>query len=83
MGPDRILSGVATTERPLDASRAVRDLAAHALATRLRLPEDAVRIGRQGRIPTLELSGHDAPLDLSLSHHGRFVAFACDLGNAA
>jgi hypothetical protein len=83
VGPDRILSGVAATEQPLEASRAVRDLAAHVLATRLRLPEGSVRIGRQGRIPTLELPDHDAPLDLSLSHHGRFVAFACDLGDAA
>jgi hypothetical protein len=78
-----IVSGVASSEDPLDASRAVRALAASALAERLRLPERAVRIGRRGRIPTLELIGRDTVLDLSLSHHGRFVAFACDLGGVA
>jgi hypothetical protein len=40
----------------------------------------AVHIGRSGRIPTVEVDGRG--LDLSLSHHGRFVAFACDLGAA-
>ena len=79
----RILAGIATTASPLDASHAVRELAASALAARLALPRNAVRIERRGRIPTLELLGRDAPLDLSLSHHGRFVAFACDLGDAA
>ncbi|MGI9589942.1 MAG: 4'-phosphopantetheinyl transferase family protein [Myxococcota bacterium] len=80
---ERIIAGVATTTSPLDPSLAVRELAAAALAERLALPRSAVRIGRRGRIPTLELLGRDTPLDLSLSHHGRFVAFACDLGGAA
>jgi len=91
----RILSGVATTEAPLEASRVVRELAARTLAKRLGVPEESVRIGRRGRVPTLEVLGRGAtragspaccdpktPLDLSLSHHGRFVAFACDLGAA-
>lgn len=73
-----ILSGVAASDTPLDASRDVRELAACAVAERLRTPRQAIRIDRRGRIPVLEVEG--VPFDLSLSHHGRFVAFACDLG---
>ncbi len=79
----QIIAGIATTDTPLASSRAVRELAARALAERLRMPREAVRISRRGRIPTLEVLGRDATLDLSLSHHGRYVAFACDLGGAA
>jgi len=79
----RIVAGIASTEAALDSSRAVRELATTALAERLRMPTEAIRIGRDGRIPTLEVLGRDTALDLSLSHHGRFVAFACDLGGAA
>lgn len=31
----------------------------------------------EDRVPRLRLSGRPAPADVSLSHHGRFVAFAC------
>ena len=78
-----VVSGLAVTDTPLEASRAVRELAARALAERLRMPSEALRIRRRGRVPILEVLGRDAVLDLSLSHHGRFVAFACDLGGAA
>lgn len=79
----RIVSAVATTDAPLDASRAVRELATSVLAERLDVPNETVCIGRRGRAPTVDVLGQDAALDLSLSHHGRFVAFACDLGGAA
>ncbi len=34
---------------------------------------------KEGRIPRLLLRGRPAGFDVSLSHHGRFVAFACGL----
>lgn len=76
----RIVSAFVPAREPRDASREARDLAASTLAERLGVPLRAIRIGRNGRIPTVEVHGRD--LDLSLSHHGRFVAFACDLGAA-
>lgn len=82
-GEHRILAGVACATALLDASRAVRELAVRALSRRLAVPREAVRIGRRGRVPILEVRGRDVGLDLSLAHHGRYVAFACDLGTAA
>jgi phosphopantetheinyl transferase (holo-ACP synthase) len=76
----RIVSAFLPAREPRDASREARDLAARTLAERLGVPVGAVHIGRSGRIPTVEVDGRG--LDLSLSHHGRFVAFACDLGAA-
>ena len=38
-------------------------------------PADVAIVKEQG-IPTVRLRGRPAPLDVSLSHHGRFVAFA-------
>ncbi|MFN8626967.1 MAG: 4'-phosphopantetheinyl transferase superfamily protein [Candidatus Binatia bacterium] len=57
-------------------SVAVRRLAVAALAERLGVPTDALRIVRQDRIPRLQLHGVPLPIDLSLSHHGRVVGFA-------
>jgi len=78
--PARIVSGVAATQDLRHASRAARELASLAVAEHLGVPLDAILLGRRGRIPTLQVRGLATPLDLSLSHHGRFVAFACDLG---
>lgn len=78
----RIATGVAAAPPPSEASHAVRGLALRVLAERLEAPPDALRIGGHGRIPTLEVRGLRTPLDLSLSHHGRFVAFACDLAGS-
>ncbi|MBW1685364.1 MAG: 4-phosphopantetheinyl transferase family protein [Deltaproteobacteria bacterium] len=79
----RVVSAVGVAPEPLDPSTAVRALAVRTLAERLGLPSTAFRLGRRARIPTLEVAGLAAPLDLSLSHHGRFVAFASVLGGAA
>jgi phosphopantetheinyl transferase (holo-ACP synthase) len=79
-GPTQIATGLELTSSARDASEAVRELAIRALAERLEIRPEAIRIGRRGRIPILEVQGRAAPLDLSLSHHGRFVGFACDLG---
>jgi hypothetical protein len=72
-------SCVATLESPgADASAAVRALAKEQLAPLLGANADQLEIARRGRIPVLRVAGHDAPFDLSLSHHGRFVAFAAE-----
>lgn len=79
--PARILSGVSAAGDPRQSSRAVRDLASSAIAGHLGVPLDQILLGRRGRVPTLQVRGLGTPIDLSLSHHGRFVAFACDLGS--
>jgi hypothetical protein len=67
-----------------DPSRAARALAARELARRAGVPPEAVRFSRRGRVPLVWLEGFDLRADVSLSHHGRFVAFACQLaGDAA
>ena len=75
----RLRSCVATLESPgADPSAAVRALAREQVAKLLGVGADRLEIARRGRIPVLRLDGHDAPFDLSLSHHGRFVAFAAE-----
>ncbi len=64
-----------------DASLAVRRLALREIGRELglaagRLSIGRLSIGREGRIPTVELDGRATNFALSLSHHGRFVAFA-------
>lgn len=81
VGPE-IVTGLASRIGASDASDAVRRLAVRDVAARLGVLESELRIGRRGRIPTLSLRGSDRSLDLSLSHHGRYVAFACEIGNA-
>ncbi len=78
----RVVSAVGAASGPSDASTAARSLAVRTLAKRLGLPTTAFRLGLRARIPTLEVAGRATPIDLSLSHHGRFVAFASVLGAA-
>jgi len=61
-----------------DPSAAVRSLAREELAPLLGAPPGALEFARRGRIPLLRLAGRAAPFDLSLSHHGRFVAYAAE-----
>jgi len=58
---------------------AVRRLVGERLAPVLGVTPAAVAIQREGRIPMLWLHGRRTDADLSLSHHGRFVSFACRL----
>jgi phosphopantetheinyl transferase (holo-ACP synthase) len=60
-----------------DASAAARRLAIAALASWLAVKQDELEIVREQRIPHVRWRGQPLPVDLSLSHHGRFVAFAC------
>jgi phosphopantetheinyl transferase len=60
-----------------DPSATVRRLAAAAIASALGLDAKGVQIA--GRPPVVLHRGRSLLSDLSLSHHGRFVAFACAL----
>jgi len=73
-----LVLGVARLGARDDPSRAARELALRRVAERLGLDPRELRVVRRGRIPSLRLPGGDA-LDLSLSHHGSFVSFACEL----
>jgi phosphopantetheinyl transferase (holo-ACP synthase) len=65
-----------------DANAAVRRLAVAAMAPWLGVSADDLEIVREHRVPRLQRCGQPLPLDISLSHHGRFVAFACAVPNA-
>jgi phosphopantetheinyl transferase (holo-ACP synthase) len=62
-----------------ELSRAVRRLAREHVAPRLGVAAADLEIRKQGRVPQLWLGGEPLPADLSLSHHGELVAFACAL----
>lgn len=62
--------------RAEDPGLAVRRLALRRIAHELGVESRRLTIGRRDRIPTIELDGRTTKLALSLSHHGRFVAFA-------
>lgn len=59
-----------------DPSEAVRQLARAEIACSLGVEEARLEIGRRGRIPTIELDHAPTALSLSLSHQGRWIAFA-------
>ena len=61
------------------AGKAVRALARRELATHLDVQLEDLEVERVERIPVLLWDGKALDLDLSLSHHGRFLAFGCDL----
>lgn len=75
-----VLHGVAVAGRDDDPSSAVRRFAGARIAQHLGILPTALEFGRRGRVPTVHLAGSDDGFDLSLSHHGRYIAFACDLG---
>ncbi len=75
--PDPVRSGVARLEGSgADPSRTVRELVCAALGPSMNLPPERVRIATNGRIPVALWQGRRLAVDLSLSHHGRFVAWA-------
>jgi phosphopantetheinyl transferase len=73
-----VCARVAVLSEDADPSAAVRRLAREELAPLLGAAPGALEIARRERIPVLRLGGRDAPFDLSLSHHGRFVAYAAE-----
>ena len=75
-----IASRVRAFEGPRDSeqqSLEVRQLAIELLSGWLGKEPAALAIHREGRIPTLRVSGLQSAVRISLSHHGRFVAAAC------
>lgn len=64
-------------------SRAVRAFACERVALRLGLAVSELEISREGRVPFLCVAGKRAKADLSLSHHGDWVGFACELWGLA
>jgi len=61
---------------PAHHSLAVRQLASAGVAERSGLPVERFTIVKRDRIPEFRFDGAPIGLDLSLSHHGRVVAFA-------
>lgn len=67
---------------PAQSSAAARALLAEVLAQRLGCAPGAIEIARRsprGMPPSVRVGGAIVPVDVSLSHHGRFVAAACVL----
>jgi hypothetical protein len=77
-GPsDTSNSSEAIARDPHALSRIVRTFACGQLASALGCDEGALEIRKRGRVPELWLHREHLPFDLSLSHHGAVVAFAC------
>jgi phosphopantetheinyl transferase (holo-ACP synthase) len=74
----RLLWAVEARRGSADPSRAARALAARVLAEEIGVPRSTIHFGRSARIPSAWADGLRSHFDLSFSHHGRFVAFACE-----
>jgi phosphopantetheinyl transferase (holo-ACP synthase) len=62
-------------------SEAVRRLACDAISQQFELPRDQLAIRKlDDRVPRLYRGGEFLALSVSLSHHGRWLAFACRQG---
>ena len=64
---------------PAGLSEAVRRLACDRIGKRMGVEPSMLSITRRERIPELRQHGSLFGADLSLSHHGRVIAFACRL----
>jgi phosphopantetheine--protein transferase-like protein len=60
----------------IDPSAFVRRRLVRRLAAALGVPRARLSLGRRARVPVVMVDGRDASIDVSLSHHGRFVACA-------
>lgn len=58
-----------------DPSAAVRAMAIREISRHLGVAADRLEIGREGRIPRVELDGFRTSLSLSFSHHGGWISF--------
>ncbi len=69
-----------TSEDRGEPSQEARRFAVARIASRLGLPVERLRIECSGRIPQLIIDDSAPSANLSLSHHGSFVGFACWIG---
>jgi len=76
----RLAIGDLDRSDPEAPGRAVRALVCEQLAARLGVAASELEVRRRGRIPYLCLHGEPVDADLSLSHHGEWLGFACELG---
>ncbi len=60
----------------IDPSAYVRRRLIRRLAAALGVPRARLSLDRRARVPVVMVDGKDASIDVSLSHHGRFVACA-------
>jgi phosphopantetheinyl transferase (holo-ACP synthase) len=67
-------------KRPPLPGRAVRRFALDEMTPWLGVRAGDLELVSEGRVPRLRLGGRPVPADVSLSHHGRFIAFACAVG---
>ena len=74
---------LAAAPSPADASAAARDEARRAAAALLGEGEGVLQVVGRGRLPVLLRRGEPVALALSLSHHGRYAAFALAPGPGA
>jgi len=84
--PDSMLAGVGPYPDDTGAdspSRAVRRLAIRDLAPRFKAAADGLVVRSSERIPELQHRDGRVVAMLSLSHHGRFVAYACQSADDA
>jgi len=79
----RVVSAQPAAEASACASQAVRALARDAAAAILGCAPGEIELSREGRVPHLRRRGANRELDLSLSHHGRFLAAALAMRSAA
>jgi hypothetical protein len=84
--PENVVAGVrrlagAESGDPEAAApgREARSFAVAEIARRLAVSAESLIVSRRGRIPQLHHRDGREAAALSLSHHGRFVAFACAL----
>ena len=69
--------------RPPLPGYAVRRFAIDEMTPWLRARAGDLELVSEGRVPRFRLSGRPVRLTFSLSHHGRFVAFACAVGGVS
>jgi hypothetical protein len=72
-------AAVAEVQEGTAPGAVARALALAAAARLLGVGRSALAVGREGRVPVLLLDGAPCGALLSLSHHGRFAAFALQL----
>lgn len=74
--------GILCAGEESNESTAVRTLACDTIAEHFTVPRASLEIRKEGRIPKLYAGDRPMGLDVSLSHHGQWVAFACHEGEA-